>query len=591
MKSLLILLAFVLNIYATIEMSTTQVDTTDVNTTKANYHAQVKHYFKTNIELGINVRKAPLKPYYLKKKYELIWFEEEKLNPLSKKLVELVQEDKILSYKIVGFLNIKNIQELFKVQETSTLSMDDTLRLDLLLTNLYDKYITYVAHGSINWGDFKKNLKELYKEDEIVANWEKYSAKVNKYKLLHLSLKTQDFAHSILSTNHNYPNSQKLYEMLDTYEELSKLGGYTVVPTVKESLRMGMSSDIIPLLKERLVQSGDLVINVDEIETAGTTDINATDLNATQEIAAQNIYDEQLVNAVKSFQRSHGLQVDGICGKDTIRHLNISVDNKIDQIRVNLERMRWMPRKLGVDYLIVNIPDYNLRYFKNDEEILKLPVVVGTKKNPTPIFSHKLSTVVLNPYWRVPKRIVQRELVPKLVRNPNYLKNQNMNIHATWDQESETFNANDIDWTQYAQSSWQKKNKIYPDIPYKFIQVPGRKNPLGKMKFMFHNKYMVYIHDTSAKHYFNRRQRAFSHGCIRVYNPYKLLKTIASEDKKLDYKKAKKILKDIEQTSIALKKRIPIHIVYLTAWLDDNNVMQFRDDIYGYDKMQKELLY
>jgi len=591
LKYLLIIFLFITSSYANIELSTT-----DINATQPEYSQSMQKYFKTNQKIGINVRKKPLRPYYKRNQYQLLWFEQNELSPIAQDLLEVAQSDKIISKNIKDSFNIETIEDLLFEHKSRILTLKEHLQLDLLLTNLYDKYMNSVARGSIDWSAFKKKLASLMEKRDIMANWEKYSAKVNKPKLLQETLHSQDFSHSMQLTDHSYPNADKLYNQLAYYENIVKDGGYIKVPTLKKSLKKGMSSSIVPFLRERLIQSDDLAVQTDEITTAGAQDTMQEPLapnveDEYQQVSNENTYNDELIEAVKSFQKSHGLAVDGVCGPDTIRHLNISVESKIDQIKVNLERMRWMPRELGKDYLIVNIPDYNLRYFKNEKEMLRLPVVVGTKKHPTPIFSHRLSTIVLNPYWRVPKRIVQREIIPKLVRNSSYLSNKDMNIHENWDTKSEIYEPTDINWTQFAQTDLQKKEKFYPDVPYKFIQTPGKKNPLGKMKFMFYNKYMVYLHDTSAKHIFNRRQRAYSHGCIRVFNPYKLLKTIANEDKKLDYKEAKEILKDVEQTEISLNKKIPIHIVYLTAWMDDNDVMQFRDDIYGYDKMQEKLLY
>ena len=592
MKYLLILFLFFTSSYANIELSTTDSNATQIELTKS-----IKKYFKTNQKIGINVRKRPLRAYYAKEQYQLIWFKNNLLSPIAQDLLEVAQSDKIIANDIKTSFNIEVIEDLLFEHKSRELTAKETLQLDLLLTNLYDKYMNCVSKGSIDWSAFKKKLAKLMEKRDIMANWEKYSAKVNKPKLLQETLISQDFNHSMQKTDHSYPNSDKLYDRLSYYENILNDGGYVKVPTVTKSLKEGMSSSVVPLLRERLIQSNDFTLQSDTIETAGApeSDIQAPLAPNMEDAYPQensaNIYNKELVIAVKSFQKSHGLAVDGVCGPDTIRHLNISVDSQIHQIKVNLERMRWMPRELGKDYLIVNIPDYNLRYFKDKKEMLKLSVVVGTKKHPTPIFSHQLSTVVLNPYWRVPKRIVQREIIPKLVKNPSYLRNKDMNIHESWDTKSEIYEPTDINWTQFAQTDLQKKEKFYPDVPYRFIQTPGKKNPLGKMKFMFYNKYLVYLHDTSAKYIFNRRQRAYSHGCIRVHNPYKLLKTIASEDKKLDYTEAKEILEDVEQTEISLNKKIPIHIVYLTAWIDDNDEMQFRDDVYGYDKMQEKILY
>jgi murein L,D-transpeptidase YcbB/YkuD len=584
LKYILLTILFINSTFA-LSLDTNTTNITDTNTsTVIDYHSHIKNYFTKRKAIGANIQKGLLRTYYKKWKYEPIWFEEDgKLNPISNELIRFAKNDKVISDKSKKFYNLKRIDELVNKYQNESLTIKETLQLDFLLTNLYDNFINNMSKGSINWKEFKEYLEELHEEDDIVANWEKYRAKINKYKLLKNTLESDDINISINSANYSYPNANKLYAKLLEYEEVQKNGGYVKVPTVRKSLRVGMKSKVVPILKKRLIQSNDYIVE-------DTNSTIASDSNKTIKTPS-NIYTKKLSNAVKNFQRNHGLYVDGICGKDTIRHLNISVQSKIAQIKVNLERMRWMKRDLGDEYLIVNIPDFNLKYYNNNKEVLKLSVIVGTKKHPTPIFSHRLSTVVLNPYWRVPERIAQREIVPKLLKNPNYLDNKDMNIHPDWNIKSETIAPTDINWTQFAQNEEQKEKKIYPELPYRFIQIPGDKNPLGKMKFLFRNKYMVYIHDTNTKHFFKRRKRAFSHGCIRLHNPHKLLATIEEKEKALDPKKDKEILEGVEQTEFSLRKKIPIHIIYLTAWVDDNNNIQFRDDIYGYDKVQRKILY
>ena len=584
MKYILLTILLINSTFATsLDTNTTNIQDTNTSTV-IDYHSHIKSYFTKRKAIGVNIQKSLLRKYYKKWKYEPIWFEEDgTLNPISNELIRFAKNDKVISDKSKKFYNLKRIDELISKYENESLTTKETLQLDFLLTNLYDNYISNIAKGSINWKEFQEYLEELHEEDDIVANWEKYKARVNKYKLLKNTLINNDINISINSVNYTYPNANKLYSKLLEYEEVQKNGGYIKVPSVRRSLKVGMKSKVVPILKKRLIQSNDYI--VEDTNTTLVSDNNTTIKTP------NNIYTKKLSNAVKNFQRNHGLYVDGICGRDTIRHLNISVKHKIDQIKVNLERMRWMKRDLGDEYLLVNIPDYNLRYYSDNKEQLKLSVIVGTKKHPTPIFSHRLSTVVLNPYWRVPERIAQREIVPKLIDNPNYLDNKDMNIHPDWNIKSETIEPTDINWTQFAQNEEQKEKKIYPELPYRFIQVPGDKNPLGKMKFLFRNKYMVYIHDTNTRDFFKRRKRAFSHGCIRLHNPHKLLATIEEKEKALDPIKDKEILEGIEQTEFSLNKKIPIHIIYLTTWVDDNNNIQFRDDIYGYDKVQRDILY
>ena len=550
----------------------------------------IKKYFTTRLALGIDVKKHQLRKYYKKSNNHLIWIKNNLVTSIGKQLITQIKNDKLADKFAKKRLNIDQIDQLLeKEDEYGALSNEDAIKLDFLLTYAYDEYMNYLSYGDFRWDIFQKELKNIYEKTEIMANWRRTKFFPKKIKLLEEAIAQNDITLALDKPKITYPNASKMLDEIEKYEKIIENGGYVKIPSIKV-LKLNMKHKIVPLLRQRLFQSGDL----SEVDYALSTNEEPSVVEDGKEKKLEDkrlVYNEVLFNAVKSFQKSHGLQVDGIIGRDTIRHLNIPLKKKIAQIKINLLRMRWLPRDLGEKYLLVNIPDFRLYYYDHNKEVLNLPVIVGNKTHPTPVFSHKLTTVVLNPYWRVPQRIVQREIIPKLQENPTYLVSRGMNIHETWDQKSQTYDPTTIDWSQYMQTPEQKEQKIYPEVPYRFIQIPSKKNPLGKMKFLFHNRYSVYIHDTSAKHFFKRRQRAFSHGCIRLQTPYKLLKTIAQEDSRLDYDKAVEVLKDIEKKEIALGSKIPVHIVYLTAWMDDNGVMQYRDDIYGYDRLQGKILF
>lgn len=585
MKYFFILLFLTVNL-----LSSTQLDALG-HKNDIEYNSLITKYFKTSLALQIDVRKIHLRPYYKYAKYDLIWFQDGKIDPFLQEIIERIEKDEIISPKVKNDFNFDTIEELLqkKLVEQS-LDIKDTVRLDMLLTYMFDRYIYYVAKGSIDWKLFEEKTDEIFKEEEIIINWARSRAYFKKVKLLEQLLQEKNIALIDDIVDISYPEAKELQGQLQQLKELAQSGGYITIPKTK-TLRPKQSSDIVPLLRQRLVQSNDYALeeyeNVMNIEIV--SDQNSGDDK--QQINIQNRYDEYLVQAVKSFQKNHGLEVDGIVGKDTIKHLNITVEQKIKTIKLNLERMRWLKRDFGKKFLLVNIPDYKLKYYENKEVKLELPVVVGTPKHPTPVFSHRLSSVVLNPYWRLPERIVQREIIPKLIENPEYLVQNNINIHENWNHESQVFDPSMVEWKYFLPSEDQQENNEYPDIPFKFIQIPGENNPLGKMKFMFRNQFSVYLHDTSDKALFTKRKRSFSHGCIRVQTPHKLLQTISKIDDQLKYDEALEILSDLEKTEIDLEKTIPIHIVYLTAFVDENGVLQFRDDIYGFDKIQQQIMY
>ncbi|KAB7883069.1 L,D-transpeptidase family protein [Poseidonibacter ostreae] len=564
--------------------------------------------------------KSSIKNYYKNFNNQLIWSDKNGIKDISITLLETIKNDPVLKPNIKKAFNLEKIlKELTKLEKTDDKYLESMTKIDFMLTSIYDKYMRYLSKGYINWKGFKRELRKLDEKEEILTDWEKFNVNKNTAKLLKEAIIQNDLSFAFNEVNYTYPKAKELASTINDFEKLSLEGGYIKLPKFKK-LTLGDTSDIVKILRERLLQSKDLKENTCDIQNDITPDtisqiqrkednlqVNAQVANAVKPDTCE-VYDEDLKEAVISFQKNHGLLADGIVGPTTRKYLNISVESKIAKMRLNLERMRWLPRSLGEKYLLVNIPDYRLKMYENNEVKLDMKTVVGTRKNPTPIFSNEMSFIVLNPYWRIPPRIVKREIIPKLVKNPSYLDGRGIRLHENWDHNSAEFDLNSIDWSLYDENrvattnitttivngeEVQTEEVVEPEKgpTMRFIQIPSDKNPLGRMKFMFPNKYAVYLHDSPAKRYFNYTKRAYSHGCVRLAEPKELLKAIASRDDNLDFDKASNILEDIEKTQIGLKKKIPVHMVYLTSWVDENNNLQFRDDIYKYDKIQKRLMY
>jgi murein L,D-transpeptidase YcbB/YkuD len=564
--------------------------------------------------------KSAIKKYYKKFDNQLIWSDQKGIKDISISLLETIKNDPVLKPHVKKAFNLdKILKELNKLEKTNDKYIESMTKIDFMLTSIYDKYMRYLSKGYINWKGFKRELKKLDKEEEILADWEKHNVKKNSSALLKNAIIENNLSIAFNEVNYTYPKAKELSKTIKEFEKLASNGGYIKLPKFKV-LKEGDIRNVIKTLRERLLQSEDLKENTCEAEnnmTPSSLSQIQRDSELTEKIEEEvavlkvdacKIFDDELKEAVISFQKSHGLTPDGIVGSTTRRYLNISAESKIVKMRLNLERMRWLPRSLGEKFLLVNIPDYKLKMYENDEIKLDMRIVVGTRENPTPIFSNEMSFVVLNPYWRIPQRIVKREIIPKLVKDPSYLNGRGIKLHENWDHKSTEFDLNTIDWSLYDENriattnitttiidgeEVQIEETIEPEQgpTMRFIQIPSDKNPLGRMKFMFPNKYAVYLHDSPAKRYFKYTKRAYSHGCVRLAEPKELLKAIASQDENLDFEKATDILEDIEKTQIGLKKKIPVHMVYLTSWVDENNNVQFRDDIYKYDKIQKRLLY
>jgi murein L,D-transpeptidase YcbB/YkuD len=262
--------------------------------------------------------------------------------------------------------------------------------------------------------------------------------------------------------------------------------------------------------------------------------------------------------------------MNGKLNTKTIIELNKTVEYRIKQILVNLERLRWIPDTIENDYLLVNIPEYKLHIIKNGKLLWETNVIVGKEAKRTSVFRGNIARIILNPYWNIPNSIINEEVLPKLKRNSNYLSKNNMEVVSS---SGKPIDASTINWNKYTEN-----------IPYLIRQKPGNENSLGKMKFLFPNNFNIYLHDTPAKELFNQRHRDFSHGCIRVENPKKLALYLLQKNTNWNGEKIDKVLETITETGIAIKPKMPVYIVYFTAWVDDKNNLNFRNDIYNLDE-------
>ena len=563
-----------------------------INSFEVESKKNIKSLLSANYE-SLLINKINLEEYYINNNFKPYWIDENGLKEIGISLLEKVKNDPVLkpvSTKLFRLDVINN--NLNSLNKSDINYLQNLTKIDLMLTELFDRYVTYVTKGSIDWSAFEQKLSELEKEKEIKAAWDKYTLVKNPKLLLKKVVAENDLLTVLQEIDFNYPQVEKLVLAIDELEKISANGGYTKIPEFK-SLRIGDVSEFTPILRKRLFESNDL--NTTCQNSINNQNLITLNPNATEEENkiienlsknCENIFDEDLKNAVISFQNKHGLFADGIVGGQTLRFLNVTAKRKVALIRLNLERMRWLPRNLGEKYLLVNIPEYKLRLYENNNIKLNMAVIVGDTKFPTPVFSDKMAYVVLNPNWNIPDSIAKNELIPKLLKDPNYLANNGIDIYAGWNGAVEKVDSKEVLDSAILQDETNLQT-------FRFSQNSSKANPLGKMKFMFPNKHSVYIHDTPGKSLFTYARRAFSHGCIRLSKPEELLSTIASEDKNLDITKANEILANtaITDKSIGLDKKIPIHIVYLTSWVDENGILQFRDDIYNFDKMQKELLF
>ncbi|RLA64512.1 MAG: L,D-transpeptidase [Epsilonproteobacteria bacterium] len=251
----------------------------------------------------------------------------------------------------------------------------------------------------------------------------------------------------------------------------------------------------------------------------------------------------------------------------------------LHKIRLNMERIKLMKPGLGQNYALVNIPEFVLRVIEEDNTTISMAVVVGKRHMQTPIFSADLQYITLNPQWSVPDSIARNEVIPDMLKDPEYLKKHNMVIRRSYDLSSEAISADTVDWAPYVGGKG--------DVPYKFIEIPSRGNGLGRVKFIFPNDHSVYMHDTQSKNLFKRKVRTYSHGCVRLANPKAMLSHVSENYTAKNQDEIKTYYDSLKTHHVGLKKRLPVHTAYLTMYVNERGQLLSFRDIYGFDKFQK----
>ncbi len=341
-----------------------------------------------------------------------------------------------------------------------------------------------------------------------------------------------------------------LKQALTQYRKIASNGGWPHIPP-GPSLTPGMQDGRVAAMRKRLTSTGDL-------KQKGTGD--------------PAFFDDALVAAVKSFQTRHHMEPDGVGGKNTIAAMNVSVAERINQIRVNLERTRWVIRDMPSSSLIVDIAGFRVEYYHQNKLTWSSKVMVGQPFHQTPVFRSAVTYIVLNPTWTIPPDIIKNETVPSIAKDTNFLHKQRLRI---FDSSGTEVDSASIPWNQY----------LGKHFPYTLRQDSGADSSLGLIKFLFPNPYHVYLHDTPSKSLFGRTQRAFSHGCIRTQNPLQLGKMLIANDpgNPTNVEKFDQILASGKTTTIILKQPLPIFLMYLTTSVQDG-VLLFKPDLYSRDQ-------
>ena len=386
--------------------------------------------------------------------------------------------------------------------------------------------------------------------------------RIDKPALLAAAATAPDVAAWLATLPPQSDRYRRLRDLLARLREVASHGGWTWVPD-GQPIKPGAALPAVVKLRARLIEAGDLAPGA----------------------AAGETYDETVQTAMRRFQTRHGLDPDGVVGRNSFLELNAPAARRIQQAILNLERRRYFPDYLGDRYVFVNIADFELKVVDTDpatlveKTLFNSRVVVGAPYHQTPIFSADMTYVEVNPYWNVPPSIAVKEMLPKLRQDPGYLAKNHLVLLSGWTAEAKPVNPRSIDWKKVTASRF----------PWRIRQEPGDDNALGHIKFMLPNLFDVYLHDTPAKSLFTKSSRAFSHGCIRVGSPFDLGDVLLGP---AGYPRARleEIKATDQRTIIRLKVPVPVYLTYLTAWVDKGGTVQYRNDVYGRDLLLASLL-
>ncbi len=439
--------------------------------------------------------------------------------------------------------HVSNLEKLWDSQQAM-----DLAKLEVLLTYSMAAYAADAREGR---ADPRKLDPTLFATARDVA--------IDPVALALEAVSSPDLSEFLASQTPDNIHYRGLKQALERYRGLAEQGGWPIIPA-GETLKVGMDSPRILVVRQRLSITGD----------------------HDGENAESSLYDESLEAGVKRFQKRHHLETDGAIGKNTLAAMNIPVEKLIKRIVVNMERWRWLAHDLGRKRLFVNVAGFTLAGTEDDNVKIKMPVIVGKLYHKTPVFSESIKYIEINPYWNVPSSIAVKEMLPKLINDPYYLRGKNIRVYDGWGSDAQEVDSIAIDWQSVGRGIRR----------YKLRQEPGRKNALGKIKFMFPNKYNVYLHDTPGHSLFKRSRRAFSHGCIRVSEPIQLAAyLLGGQANGWPIERVKKLVASGKRTVVKLDEAYPVHILYRTAVVSDEGLVYFADDVYGRDKLLEKALF
>jgi murein L,D-transpeptidase YcbB/YkuD len=434
---------------------------------------------------------------------------------------------------------IREVRDGARSQPADTRRLAD---LDLLLTDAFMIYGSHLLQGRVN-------------PETIDPEWFANRRGADFAEVLETALREGTIRETLEELAPPQVGYERLRDALVRYRRLVVAGGWAPIPA-GPVIAAGDTDPRVPALRARLAATGDLALPT----TSGN--------DGPEQV------DTVLAVALEQFQARHGLEADARLTEATRTALNVPADVRMRQLELNLERWRWLPQDLGPRHILVNIAAFELDVVEEGSTAMSMRVMVGRPYRRTPVFTGLMTHLVLSPFWHVPRNIAVQDKLPEMRRDPSLLARQRIRVFRGWGAEIEEIDPAAVEWSAVTAANFD----------FRLRQDPGPQNALGRAKFMFPNRFNVYLHDTPTRELFARAQRDFSSGCIRVERPLDLAEYLLREDPQWTRPVIERVVSEARERTVPLPAPVPVHLLYWTAWADEDGTIQFRDDLYGRDR-------
>lgn len=479
--------------------------------------------------------RTTLLAFYDRRVYAPAWVSPSGALPQAEALLSVLNEAHTEGLNAANYHTAAIQQTLAAIEAEPSPSPTQLTNADLLLTDAFLLYAAHMVGGQVNPETFEPLWVATRREADVGL-------------LLDQAIQNNTVAQTLAGLRPSHAGYAHLRDALAHYRNLQAEGGWARIPD-GPTLRVGDSDARVQLLAQRLQYTGDLT-------TANTDSFTVA-----------------LEQGIKRFQTRHGLQSDGAVGPATLAALNMPVEQRINQIIWNLERWRWSPADFGERYLLVNVAGFYLEVVERGETTLAMDVIVGQPYRRTPVFSDRMTYLVLSPYWHVPHSIASKDKLPLIKKDVGYLAKMGYSVFQGWGPNAQIADPTALDWASLSASNF----------PYRLRQDPGPQNALGKVKFMFPNKFNVYLHDTPQRELFSRAERSFSSGCIRLSQPLELAAHLLRDQPRWTPERIAQAASQKQETVVQFTQPMPVHLQYWTAWSTPSGEIHFRRDIYERD--------